>query len=410
MIDVVRAHRKVSKQDAAQLAIEKLGLVGISAPESRMKAYPWELSGGQRQRVAIAMALLLGPKLIIADEPTTALDVSIQAQIIDLLISLEERSRVFVDLRQPRSGSHPEYRQSGDRDVRQPHDGNRRRRWNVPASLSPLHLRAARLRADLAYRAAGALARDRRPASTPGSLPPGCIFAPRCGYAQDDCNLAQPSLAQIATMGEKSLVSIPWLVNSRARRNHERAIVVVDQLVKDFAVRGGKDGATLTALDSVNLAVDRGEILGIMGESGCGKSTLAKMLLRLEQPTSGTVIVDSENIAQLDKEQAKRYPRKVQMVFQDPYGALAPRMSIGTALEEPLRIHHIGDKQRRRSEWRSSWPWWARPVAGESLSPSTERGPAAAGQYRAGAGALNPRCWCWMSRCRRSMYRCKRKS
>ncbi len=125
-------------------------------------------------------------------------------------------------------------------------------------------------------------------------------------------------------------------------------IVVIDQLVKDFAVRGGKDGATLTALDSVSLTVDRGEILGIMGESGCGKSTLAKILLRLEQPTSGTVIVDSENIAQLDKEQAKRYPRKVQMVFQDPYGALAPRMSIGTALEEPLRIHHIGDKQQRR--------------------------------------------------------------
>lgn len=124
-------------------------------------------------------------------------------------------------------------------------------------------------------------------------------------------------------------------------------IVTIDRLVKEFAVRGGEEGATLVALDSVDLTVDRGEILGIMGESGCGKSTLAKVLLRLEAPTSGTVTVDSENIAQLDKEQAKRYPRKVQMVFQDPYGALAPRMNVGTALEEPLLIHKIGNKQQR---------------------------------------------------------------
>ena len=124
-------------------------------------------------------------------------------------------------------------------------------------------------------------------------------------------------------------------------------LITIDGLVKDFPVRGGEDGATLTALDLVDLTVDRGEILGIVGESGCGKSTLAKVLLRLELPTSGTVIVDSENIAQLDKEQAKRYPRKVQMVFQDPYGALAPRMNVGTALEEPLRIHKIGNKQQR---------------------------------------------------------------
>ena len=125
-------------------------------------------------------------------------------------------------------------------------------------------------------------------------------------------------------------------------------VVAIDQLVKEYPVRGGARGEMLTALDSVSLTVDRGEILGIMGESGCGKSTLAKVLLRLELPTSGTVTVDSENIAQLDKHQSKRYPRKVQMVFQDPYGALAPRMSVGAALEEPLRIHHIGDKQGRR--------------------------------------------------------------
>ncbi|MCC6674768.1 MAG: ATP-binding cassette domain-containing protein [Thermomicrobiales bacterium] len=124
-------------------------------------------------------------------------------------------------------------------------------------------------------------------------------------------------------------------------------IVTIEHLVKEYAVRGGGD-TTLVALDDVNLTVDRGEILGIMGESGCGKSTLAKVLLRLEAPTSGTVTVDGEDLAHLDRAQSERYPRKVQMVFQDPYGALAPRMNIGTALEEPLRIHKIGDKQQRR--------------------------------------------------------------
>lgn len=127
-------------------------------------------------------------------------------------------------------------------------------------------------------------------------------------------------------------------------------IVSIQQLVKEYPVRGGAPGATLMALDTVDLTVERGEIIGIMGESGCGKSTLAKVLLRLELPTSGMVTVDSENIAQLDKHQAKRYPRKVQMVFQDPYGALAPRMNVRTALEEPLRIHKIGDKQQRRAK------------------------------------------------------------
>lgn len=127
-------------------------------------------------------------------------------------------------------------------------------------------------------------------------------------------------------------------------------IVSIQRLVKEYPVRGGAPGQTLMALDEVDLTVERGEIIGIMGESGCGKSTLAKVLLRLELPTSGTVSVNSEDIAKLDKDQSRRYPRKVQLVFQDPYGALAPRMNVATALEEPLRIHKVGDKQQRRAK------------------------------------------------------------
>ena len=128
----------------------------------------------------------------------------------------------------------------------------------------------------------------------------------------------------------------------------DQNVVVIEELVKEYPVRGADDSVTLVALDSVSLTVERGEILGIMGESGCGKSTLAKVLLRLEPPTSGRVTVDAEDLSRLTKAQARDYPRKVQLVFQDPYAALAPRMRIGTALEEPLRIHHLGDKTQRQ--------------------------------------------------------------
>jgi oligopeptide/dipeptide ABC transporter ATP-binding protein len=203
MIDVVRAHRKVSKQDAARLAIEKLGLVGISAPESRMSAYPWELSGGQRQRMAIAMALLLGPKLIIADEPTTALDVSIQAQIIDLLISLKNDlgfSLIFVshDLGVIRSIANRVIVMYASRMMETGVVGGMFEHPYHPYT-SALLASAPTLRT--ARHAVLHAIEGRLP--TPGALPPGCIFAPRCGYAQDDCNLAQPSLTPIGGDGRK---------------------------------------------------------------------------------------------------------------------------------------------------------------------------------------------------------------
>lgn len=197
LVDVVRAHRKVSKHEASTLAIEKLKLVGISAPESRMKAYPWELSGGQRQRVAIAMALLLGPKLIIADEPTTALDVSIQAQIVDLLISLKNEldfSLIFV--------SHDlGVIQSIANRVMVLYAGRMMESGKVSSTFrAPYHPYTAALLASAptlgTNRGAPLQAIDGRLPS-PGAMPPGCVFSPRCHYAQDDCQVRQPPLAPI---------------------------------------------------------------------------------------------------------------------------------------------------------------------------------------------------------------------
>lgn len=194
LIDVVRAHRKVSKSEANALAIEKLKLVGISAPESRMKVYPWELSGGQRQRVAIAMALLLGPKLIIADEPTTALDVSIQAQIIDLLISLKNEldfSLIFV--------SHDlGVIQSIANRVMVLYAGRMMESGTVSSLFrQPYHPYTAALLASAptlrTNRDAPLQAIEGRLPS-PGAMPPGCVFAPRCAFVQDDCRVRQPLL------------------------------------------------------------------------------------------------------------------------------------------------------------------------------------------------------------------------
>ena len=211
MTDVVHAHRNVSKTEAAALAIEKLGLVGVSAPESRMKAYPWELSGGQRQRVAIAMALLLGPKLIIADEPTTALDVSIQAQIIDLLISLKndlDFSLIFVshDLGVIRSIANRVIVMYAGRMMETGRSGGLFRHPYHPYT-SALLQSAPTLRTT---RGTPLHAIEGRMPS-PGALPPGCVFAPRCDYVQADCLLAQPPLAPIGDDGRKAACIHPLL-------------------------------------------------------------------------------------------------------------------------------------------------------------------------------------------------------
>lgn len=125
-------------------------------------------------------------------------------------------------------------------------------------------------------------------------------------------------------------------------------VAVIENVVKEYPVRGHGAQQVLRALDHIDLPVRRSEILGIVGESGCGKSTLAKLLVRLEEPTSGRVLIDGVDVSRLDKRELAAFPRKVQLVFQDPYGALAPRMSIGAAIEEPLRIHGIGDATQRK--------------------------------------------------------------
>lgn len=125
-------------------------------------------------------------------------------------------------------------------------------------------------------------------------------------------------------------------------------VVALESIIKDYPVRGHADKGILRALDSIDLQIHRGEIIGVVGESGCGKSTLAKLVVRMESPTAGRVLIEGRDAASLSNEELRAFPRKIQLVFQDPYGALAPRMTIGSAIEDPLRIHGMGDAASRK--------------------------------------------------------------
>jgi oligopeptide transport system ATP-binding protein len=217
LIDVVKAHRRASTAEARALAIEKLRLVGISDPESRLHAYPWELSGGLRQRVAIAMALLLDPVLVIADEPTTALDVSIQAQIVDLLLQLKRElsfSLIFI------SHDLGVISRIADRVIvmyagRVVETGTVRSLFRDPSHpyTAALLGSAPTLTSDPAQ----ALPAIRGRLPSPGALPTGCIFAPRCDYARETCLQRQPPLERIGEDLDRMVACLYPLTGAKER-------------------------------------------------------------------------------------------------------------------------------------------------------------------------------------------------
>ena len=391
-------HFGSSKKAALDRTLETLHLVGIPNPRERVDDYPHQLSGGLRQRVMIATALAAEPKLLIADEPTTALDVTIQAQILDLLDRLREELSMAVLLI-----THDMGVIAGRTDrVMVMYAG----KMVEAATTDELFAATRHPYAEALLQSIPQLTQDAsaRLPSIPGHppdlsrLPPGCRFAPRCRYASPACveeppleeaaaehlvacfhpvgvlpgsgaaaawsapgapaGIPEPPLPPATTPLEPSGAPArdgdPMPPDASARRLALAAapvLVEVDHLVKEYPVRGGgmrRRVGSVKAVSDVSFGIRRGETFGLVGESGCGKSTLGRMVAALERPTSGTVRLGGDELLRLRGADLRRRRRELQLMFQDPYASLDPRMRVGSILREPLVVQGVGD---RRQQW-----------------------------------------------------------
>jgi peptide/nickel transport system ATP-binding protein len=282
----IRAHRAVSEQQALQQASELLGEMGLKDIPRLLKAYPHQLSGGQRQRVMIAMALSLSPQLLIADEPTTALDVTTQAQILKLIKRIQAEREMSVLLIT--------------------HD------FGVVADMAD---RVAVMRHGLVL--------ESGPTKT-------VLGNPSHSYTR--------ALIAAVPKGESQLPS----------PSDTRPLVQVAGMTKRFR-RGGlfSRNAATVAVDDVSLTLSRGETLGIVGESGSGKSTLARCVIRLLDPDAGEIMLDGADIAHMREGRLRPLRRRIQMVFQDPFSSLNPRQTIGDIITAGPRAYGEDAKAAR---------------------------------------------------------------
>jgi peptide/nickel transport system ATP-binding protein len=337
-----------------------LDAVGIPEPTTRIDEYPHEFSGGMRQRVLIAIALACRPKLLIADEPTTALDVTIQAQILDLIDDLQAELGMAVLFITHDLGVVAE---TCDR-VAVMYAGEIVEEGPVGEIFSnPSH--------PYTYTLLESIPREDTERLTPigGSvpslidMPDGCHFAPRCPWATADCRRGEIPYLQhgpddvdhrskcIFESFDKSVYgdTAAGVAASETTRT-DRRLLEIDDLQKHFSRADdlldkylGREPGSVRAVDGVSLEIYEGETLGLVGESGCGKSTTGRTILRLLEPTSGTVLFAGDDLATLDSDELRRKRRDMQMIFQDPLSSLDPRMTVRQTITEPLKIHGLPD-------------------------------------------------------------------
>jgi len=350
----LKIHLGMNDAEADARTIELLKLVGIPDAEHRLGQYPHQFSGGMRQRVMIAMAIACNPKLIIADEPTTALDVTIQAQILELLKDLSRKLDIALVLITHNLGIVARY---ADRVIvmyagRVAEQGPAEAIFHRPRHPYTMGLLRSVPRLD---RPRGA--RLETIEGLPPNLataPPGCRFAPRCPYKIAACE-QDPPLAATDTGGLSACIraaeiaagKISWAsagATGAASTPHAiEPLLSVRGLTKHFPVKGGLGGksAVVHAVEDVSFDIFPGETVGLVGESGSGKTTVGRLILRLEEPTAGEIRFDGTDLVKAGPAELKAMRRKVQVIFQDPYSSLNPRMTVGQIIGEPLGVYRI---------------------------------------------------------------------
>ncbi len=371
ILEAIQQHQKIAGKAAKDAAIEMLDLVGIPEPARRFEEYPHQLSGGMRQRVMIAIALSCRPGLLIADEPTTALDVTIQAQILDLIKDLQREFGMAVLLITHDLGVVSEMAdrvavmyagkivETGD--------------WNT-LYHNPHHPYTTKLLDSLPSRQKRGdtlqTIHGRVPQAT--RYPDGCRFADRCPQVMTGCDAILPPSIEIKAehhtachlynpdfnrsedateiAAAPTSAGVGPSIPPKPDITGEPFIQVADLRVHFPIVKGilKRTVGYVYAVDGVNLAIPKGKTLALVGESGCGKTTLGKAVLRLGVPIEGEIRYDDINLAQLSRSELHPYRRKLQIIFQDPYSSLNPRAMIGGAIQEGMITHGIGANRSER--------------------------------------------------------------
>jgi len=357
VMEAILLHQRVSKAEARRKTIELFREVGIPDPETRVDSYPHQMSGGQKQRVMIAMALSCNPKLLIADEPSTALDVTIQAQILEILRKLRDQrgmSVLFIthdlgviaeiadEVAVMFQGKLVEYGKVLDIFERPQHPYTKGLLACKPRLTTPYKI-----------------------------LPTVADFMETTGSGDTlriiEKKITPERLTQLTTQGRGRLlhpksqlqaIGHPWeeghhAPDTRTVPEGQRPLLKVRDLKVHFPIRKGiflRTVGHVKAVDGISFDVYRGQTLGLVGESGCGKTTAGRAILRLIEPDGGQIEYDGTNLRELGGAALRAMRRRMQIIFQDPYGSMNPRMTVEAALTEPMSIQRIGKSSRDRRD------------------------------------------------------------
>lgn len=316
--ETLMLHQKLSKEKALEKALDLLKQVGIPHAEERLYFYPHKFSGGQRQRIMIAMAIACNPDLLICDEPTTALDVTIQKQILDLLAEIQKKtnmSLLFIT-----------------------HD------LGVVADIADEVI--VMNKGEIVERnTSKEIFQQPKHPYTKGLL--------ACRPSLDENPDRLPVLSDFMNAQGEEVTPEPRKASTIIQKVEDKILLEVKDLKTHFPHTGGLLGRVQSwtkAVDGVSFQVKKGKTLGLVGESGCGKTTLGRTIMRLIEPTDGQIIYDGQDITKLDYKSMHTIRKKMQIVFQDPYASLNPRMTIGAILMEPMQIHNLGSSNDERRE------------------------------------------------------------